>query len=51
LVSIGFVEAKSNTTLFVYRRGADIVYLLLYVDDIILPASCPEVLQRTTTSL
>ena len=33
LASIGFVEAKSDTPLFIYRRGEDIVYLLLYVDD------------------
>jgi hypothetical protein len=38
LVSLGFVEAKSNTSLFVYRRGADTAYLLLYVDDIMLTA-------------
>jgi hypothetical protein len=23
LVSLGFVEAKSNTSLFIYRRGTD----------------------------
>jgi hypothetical protein len=51
LVSIGFVEAKLNTSLFVYRRGVDTAYLLLYVDDIILTASSPELLQRTTTAL
>jgi hypothetical protein len=51
LVSLGFVEAKSNTSLFVYRRGIDTAYLLLYVDDIVLTASSPELLQRTTTAL
>jgi hypothetical protein len=44
LVSLGFVEAKSNTSLFVYRRGADTAYLLLYVDDIVLTASSLELL-------
>jgi hypothetical protein len=51
LVSLGFVEAKSDTSLFVYRRGADTAYLVLYVDDIVLTASSPELLQRTTTAL
>jgi hypothetical protein len=51
LVSLGFVEAKSDTSLFVYRRGADTTYLLLYVDDIVLTASSPELLQHTTTAL
>jgi hypothetical protein len=51
LVSLGFVEAKSDTSLFIYRRGADTAYLLLYVDDIILTALSPELLQHTTTAL
>jgi hypothetical protein len=38
LASIGFVEAKSNTSLFIYRRGEDTVYLL-YDNDIMLTAS------------
>jgi hypothetical protein len=38
LASIGFIEAKSDTSLFIYRHGDDTVYLLLYVDDIVLMA-------------
>ena len=44
LLSLGFVEAKSNTSLFVYQRGSDTAYLLLYVDDIVLTASSPDLL-------
>jgi hypothetical protein len=51
LVPLGFVEAKSDTSLFVYRHGADTAYLLLYFDDIILTTSSPELLQCTTTAL
>jgi hypothetical protein len=51
LISLGFVEAKSNTSLFVYHRGAITTYLLLYVDDIVLTALSPELLQRSTTAL
>jgi hypothetical protein len=51
LISLGFVEAKSDTSLFVYRRAIDTAYLLLYVDDIVLTASSPKLLQRTTTAL
>jgi hypothetical protein len=50
LVFLGFVEAKSDTLLFVYCRDADTVYLLLYVNDIV-TASRPELLQSTTTPL
>jgi hypothetical protein len=39
LLTLGFVEAKSDTSLFVFHRGADTVYLLLYIDDIVLTAS------------
>jgi hypothetical protein len=48
---MGFIEAKLDTSLFVYRRGTDTTYLLLYVDDIILTASSPELLKHTTTTL
>ena len=41
LLTLGFVEAKSDTSLFIYRRGTDTVYLLLYVDDIVLTALIP----------
>jgi hypothetical protein len=42
---------KLDTSLFVYRRSADTAYLLLYVDDIVLTALSPELLQHTTTAL
>jgi hypothetical protein len=51
LASIGFVEAKSDTSLFIYRRGDDTVFLLLYVDDIVLTASTAHLLQRTIIAL
>jgi hypothetical protein len=51
MVSLGFVEAKSDTSLFVYNHGIDTTYLLLYVDDIVLTASSPELLQHTTKAL
>jgi hypothetical protein len=52
LASLGFVKAKSDTSLlFVYRRGDDTVYLLLYIDDIVLTASSADLLQRTIVAL
>jgi hypothetical protein len=51
LISLGFIEAKSDTSLFIFRRGPDTVYLLLYVDDIILTASSTELLRRTISTL
>jgi len=46
LLHLGFVEAKTNTSLFVFHRGQDTAYLLLYVDDIVLTASSTELLRR-----
>nr|ABA98073.1 retrotransposon protein, putative, unclassified [Oryza sativa Japonica Group] len=51
LLSIGFTEAKSDTSLFILHRGTDTVYLLLYVDDIVLTASSDRLLQWTSSAL
>jgi hypothetical protein len=48
---MGFVEVKSDTSLFVFRRSTDMVYLLLYVDDIVLTASSTALLQQTISAL
>jgi hypothetical protein len=48
---LGFIEAKSDTSLFIFHRGSDTVYLLLYVDDIILTATSTELLRRTISAL
>jgi hypothetical protein len=41
---LGFVLSVSNTSLFVYKDGSSIAYLLLYVDDIVLTASSTKLL-------
>jgi hypothetical protein len=51
LDSIGFAEAKSDKSHFIYRRGDDTIYLLLYVDNIMLTASTADLLQRTIIAL
>nr|GEU72573.1 ribonuclease H-like domain-containing protein [Tanacetum cinerariifolium] len=43
---IGFQHIKTDTSLFIFHRGSDIAYLLLYVADIILTASFSIILQR-----
>ncbi|KAJ9566206.1 hypothetical protein OSB04_002172 [Centaurea solstitialis] len=37
--TIGFIHSRSDHSLSVYRKGNDMAYLLLYVDDIILTTS------------
>jgi hypothetical protein len=51
LLTLGFTETKSNTSLFIYRRGDETAYLLLYIDDIVLAASSQQLLQRIISSL
>ncbi|KAM0014531.1 putative RNA-directed DNA polymerase [Helianthus debilis subsp. tardiflorus] len=45
ILSHGFRGSLCDTSLFIYRHGEKIAYLLLYVDDIILTASSKELLQ------
>ena len=51
LLSLGFAEAKSDTSLFVYQCGSDTAYLLLYVDDIVLTASSTGLLRQIISAL
>jgi hypothetical protein len=51
LTTLGFIEAKSDTSLFIFHRGPDMVYLLLYIDDIILTVFSTELLRRTISAL
>src|SRR6185312_15777403 len=50
-LTLGFTEAKSDTSLFIYRRGDETAYLLLYIDDIVLTASSQQLLERVISSL
>jgi len=51
ICSIGFTASKSDASLFVYKAGNDMAYLLLYVDDIIIIASSLALLQHVISSL
>jgi len=46
LLSIGFHASKVNTSLFIFSVDADICYLLVYVNDILLTGSNSFLLQR-----
>jgi hypothetical protein len=46
LLSIGFCASKVDASLFIFSVGADICYLLVYVDDILLTGSNFFLLQR-----
>ncbi|CAH9136574.1 unnamed protein product, partial [Cuscuta epithymum] len=42
LLTHGFVCSKSDNSLFIFRQGSTILYLLLYVDDIIITGNSPS---------
>ncbi|XP_023750321.1 uncharacterized mitochondrial protein AtMg00810-like [Lactuca sativa] len=43
---IGFTHSRSDHSLFVYKKGHDTAYLLLYVDDIILVTSSHDLRRK-----
>ncbi|KAJ9552322.1 hypothetical protein OSB04_016367 [Centaurea solstitialis] len=51
LSSLGFLSSKTDTSLFTYHHGSDTIYLLLYVDDIILTASSPKLISMVISQL
>lgn len=51
ITSVGFRSSKCDNSLFIYSSGADIAFLLLYVDDIVLTASSTSLLQTIITGL
>ncbi|GJW92883.1 ribonuclease H-like domain-containing protein, partial [Tanacetum coccineum] len=47
----GFFHNRCDSSLFIYRKGSRVAYLLLYVDDTILTASSTTLLQHLIDSL
>jgi hypothetical protein len=51
LQSLGFSTSKVDVSLFIYRKGTIIIYLLVYVDDIINTSSSPGAIDALLTDL
>ena len=51
LLQLCFVGSKSDSSLFIYRHQLHTVYLLVYVDDIILTGSSTSLIQQLTDKL
>jgi hypothetical protein len=51
LLTLGFYSSLANPSLFLYRHGDNVMFLLLYVDDIIVTGNNPMVVQSLLTQL
>ncbi|CAL9027027.1 unnamed protein product [Prunus brigantina] len=51
LISFGFIQSRADASLFIYHHGTHQLYLLLYVDDIVLTGSDSGLLHQFITSL
>lgn len=46
LLQQGFFCCQADTSMFIFRRGKDLLFLLLYVDDIIITSNSPTLIHR-----
>ena len=51
LLHLGFQASLSDSSLFIFRQGSLVVYLLVYVDDIVLIGNNPQFLSSLITQL
>lgn len=42
LCNLGFMASKADTSLFFYNKGSTVIFILIYVDDIIVASSTQE---------
>jgi histone deacetylase 1/2 len=49
--SLGFVRSRADTSLFIFKRGKVTVYMIIYVDDIIIASSCSQATNRLIIQL
>jgi hypothetical protein len=50
LLNLGFHGCKSDTSLFIYRSGKDLILFLIYVDDIIVTSPNPTSINTLITT-
>ncbi|KAG8503713.1 hypothetical protein CXB51_001715 [Gossypium anomalum] len=51
LVTANFVASKADNSLFVYRSGSQLLYVLVYVDDIIITGTDSQAIDRFVKEL
>ncbi|KAL9300604.1 putative RNA-directed DNA polymerase [Arabidopsis thaliana] len=51
LLSVGFTNSIADTSLFILKKGTSYVYMLIYVDDILVTGSDNGLIQQTLMAL
>jgi hypothetical protein len=51
LQAFGFIASKAYISLFIYKKGPLIIYLLVYEDDIIITSSSPAAIDALLADL
>jgi hypothetical protein len=51
LQALGFLPSKADISLFIYKKGSVTIYLLVYVDDIIITISSPAAVNALLSDL
>ena len=51
LIIIGFKNSLADASLFILQTGSSFIYILIYVDDIVITGSHAQELQKVTTKL
>lgn len=51
LNELGFLTSTFDTSLFTYKKETEVIYFLVYVDDIIITSSSPSLIQSVTEKL
>lgn len=51
LTLLGFTSSNADSSLFIFRKGEHVIFLLVYVDDILVTGSDPLIIQHMVTVL
>lgn len=51
LLSWGFQNSRSDTSLYIYNSGTDVIFLLVYVDDVIVPGGNTSLVNQLVMTL
>ena len=51
LLNFGFINSKSDTSLFIYQCPSVTIYFLVYVDDLLVTGNCSQSIRKFVDAL